>query len=89
MSYIIWIIGTDIVIGLVFDYFNPLIESKSIITKSLILGFVIFGVDLFAFNFFMPIVFHADILDLFIRTIVDIVFVFIGSYIINYKKGTL
>ncbi len=86
--YIVWIIGTGIVIGLVFDYLNPLIKSKSIITKSLIFGFVIFGVDLFAFNFFMPIVFHADILDLFIRTIVDIIFVFIGSCIINNIRNT-
>ncbi|WP_343828030.1 hypothetical protein [Clostridium subterminale] len=31
----------------------------------------------------MPIVFNANILDLFIRMIMDIVFVFIGSYIIN------
>ena len=83
ISSIAWVIGTGIVIGLIFDYINPLIEGKSINTKSLIFGFVIFGVDLFAFNFFMPIVFNANILDLFIRTIVDIVFVFIGSYIIN------
>ncbi|WP_346936186.1 hypothetical protein [Clostridium sp.] len=80
---IAWVVGTGIVIGLVFDYLNPLIKSKSIIIKSLIFGFVIFGVDLFAFNFFMPIFFNANILGLFIRTIMDIVFVFIGSYIIN------
>ena len=80
---IVWVIGTGIVIGLVFDYINPLIGSKSITCKSFIFGLVIFGVDLFARNFFMPIVFNFDILDLFIRTIVDIIFVFIGSYIAN------
>jgi hypothetical protein len=83
LSSIVWVIGTGIVIGLIFDYINPSIGRKSIIGKSFIFGVVIFGVDLFAFNFFMPIVFNADILDLFIRTIVDIVFVFIGSYIVN------
>ena len=33
----------------------------------------------------MPIVFNFDILDLFTRTIVDIIFVFIGAYIANTK----
>ncbi|MBC8061086.1 MAG: hypothetical protein H7Y18_10510 [Clostridiaceae bacterium] len=83
VSSIVWVIGTGIVIGLVFDYINPLIGSKSTISKSFIFGFIIFGVDLIAFNFFIPIVFNFNILDLFIRTIIDIVFVFIGSYIVN------
>jgi hypothetical protein len=83
LSSIIWVIGTGIVIGLVFDYINPLVISKSITYKSFIFGVIIFGVDLFAFNFFIPIVFSFDILDLCIRTFVDIVFVFIGSYIAN------
>lgn len=80
---ILWVIGTGIVIGLIFDYTNPLIKNKSIITKSFLFAVVIFGVDLFAFNFFIPIVFDFSLLDLFIRTIIDITFVFIGSYIIN------
>lgn len=86
LTSIVWVIGTGIVIGLVFDYINPLISSKSIIHKSFIFGVVIFGVDLFALNFFMPIVFDFDILDLLTRTIVDINFVFIGSYIANKIK---
>lgn len=83
VSSIMWVIITGIVIGLVFDYINPLIESKSITHKSFIFGIVIFGVDLFAFNFFIPIVFNFDILDLLTRTSVDIMFVFIGSYFVN------
>jgi hypothetical protein len=79
----LWVIGTGIVIGLIFNYMNPLIKDKSIITKSFLFAVVIFGVDLFAFNFFIPIVFDFNLLDLFIRTIIDITFVFIGSYIIN------
>ena len=80
LSSIIWVIGTGIVIGLLFDYINPLISSKSITYKAFIFGVVIFGLDLFAFNFFIPIVFSFDILDLCIRTVVDTIFVFIGSY---------
>jgi hypothetical protein len=83
LSSIIWVIGTGIVIGLIFDYINPLVISTSITYKSFIFGVVIFGVDLIAFNFFIPIVFSFDIIDLFTRTFVDIIFVFIGSYIAN------
>ena len=38
-----------------------------------------FGADLLLFNFFMPLVFAADVPDLIPRTIVDIVAVTIGS----------
>ena len=86
VSSTIWVIGTGIVIGLVFDYINPLIKNKSITGKAFIFGVVIFGVDLFALNLFMPIIFSFDILDLFTRTIVDIIFVFIGSYLANKIK---
>jgi hypothetical protein len=80
---VLWVIGTGIVVGFVFDYISPLLGSKSITYKSFIFGVVIFGVDLFAFNFFIPIIFDFNILDLFTRTSVDITFVFIGSYIAN------
>ena len=83
---ILWVVASGIVIGLIFDYINPFIENKRIITKSFQFGFIIFGVDLFAFNFFIPIVFNFDLKDLFIRTIMDIIFVFIGSYILNKMK---
>jgi hypothetical protein len=86
LASIIWVIGTGAVIGLIFDYLNASIKSKSILGKSFIFGIVVFGVNLFAFNFFMPIVFKSDILDLFIRTIMDIIFVFIGSYFANRIK---
>lgn len=86
ISSLIWVIGTGIVIGFVFDYINPLIDNGNITGKSFIFGGIMFGVNLFAFNFFMPIVFSADILDLFIRTILDIIFVTLGAYIANRMK---
>ena len=78
-----WVIGTGIVIGLVFDYINPLIDNKNIVAKSFVFGGITFGINLFAFNFFMPIVFSVGISDLFIRTILDIIFVTIGACIAN------
>src|SRR5699024_9353567 len=83
ITSLIWAVGTGIVIGFVFDYTNPLIDNENITAKSFVFGGIIFGVNLFAFNFFMPIVFNADILDLFIKTIIDIIFVILEAYIAN------
>ena len=44
------------------------------------MGVILFGVDLLLFNFFMPLVFSVDILDLFVRTFVDLLFVTIGCF---------
>lgn len=50
----------------------------------MIVCFLLFGLDLLLFNFFMPLVFNADIPDLIIRTIVDILAVASG-YIVAYR----
>lgn len=63
VSSLVWVIAAGVIIGLIFDYLNSSIGSESMIFKSFMFGVVIFGVDLIAFNFFMPIVFNADILD--------------------------
>ena len=44
----------------------------------MILGCLLFGVDLILFNFFMPLVFDADIPDLSLRTLIDILTVTLG-----------
>ena len=44
----------------------------------MILGGLLFGVDLFLFNFFMPLVFAADIPDLILRTLTDTFAVTVG-----------
>lgn len=46
--------------------------------RSVILGLLLFGADLLLFNFFMPLVFDADIPDLILRTAVDVLTVTAG-----------
>jgi len=86
---LIWVASTGVVIGIIYDYLNLSIANRSILAKPVIFSVGIFGVNLFLFNFFMPIVFNADILDLFIRTAMDIIFVLIGSYVSNQIKNRL
>lgn len=48
--------------------------------NSIIFGVVIFGVNLFFFNFFIVVVAKINIGDLFLRTVLDIVWVTIGVH---------
>ena len=84
---LVWVICTGIIIGFMFENLNYTINTKSAFTKSLIFGGIIFGINLFFFNFFLPIVLKVDILDLIIRTLIDIVSVIIGCLIINFKES--
>lgn len=84
---IIWVVGTGVIIGIIFDFIDLSIDN--IFTKSVIFGVGIFGVNLFLFNFFIPIVLNFDIVDLFIRTAMDIIFVLIGCYVVNQIKGQI
>ena len=60
----------------------------SIALVMLILGGLLFGVDLFLFNFFMPLVFAADIPDLILRTLTDTFAVTVGCLALpNSQKG--
>ena len=82
-----WVICTGIIIGFMFEYLNYTINIKNAFTKSLLFGGIFFGINLFFFNFFMPLVLKVDILDLIIRTLIDIVSVIIGCIIINVKES--
>ena len=57
---------------------NRYVSGGSRIKRALIMGGLLFGVDLFLFNFFMPLVFTADIPDLILRTLTDALTVAVG-----------
>ncbi|WP_410511075.1 hypothetical protein PaeBR_13230 [Paenibacillus sp. BR2-3] len=85
---LIWVICAGVITGIMFEYLNYTIHIKNVFTKSIIFGGVIFGIDLFFRNFFLPLVLKVDILDLSIRTAMDIVSVIIGCLIINVKESS-
>lgn len=80
IATIVWAIFVGLIISLVVQWLNDKLVVKKTYIRSVILGVVLFGVDLILFNFFMPLVFDADIPDLIIRTAIDIVFVTIGCF---------
>ena len=46
--------------------------------QAVVLGCLLFGADLLLFNFFMPLVFDADLPDLLLRTFLDVLAVTLG-----------
>lgn len=82
-----WVICAGIITGFMFEYLKYTIDVQNPYTKTFIFGGIIFGVNLFFFNFFLPLVLKVDILDLSIRTLIDIVSVIIGCLITNVKAS--
>ena len=84
-----WVVLTGFVIGVTMLYLKEHLVKGSRIKTSLILGGMLFGIDLLLFNFFMPLVFSADIPDLIIRTFIDIIAITIGIYLISSKDKNM
>lgn len=78
LETVLWCLLTGIAISCVMAGLNLYICSENRNLRALILGGLLFGVDLILFNFFMPLVFDADIPDLILRTFIDILTVTLG-----------
>lgn len=74
-----WSLTTGLVSALVLTWFDGFLRpGLDRFSRTLILGVVIFGGNLLLFNFFMPLVFAADLPDLMIRTVIDTLAVTVG-----------
>ena len=88
LETVLWCLLTGIAISCVMAWLNLYIHSENRIKRALILGGLLFGVDLLLFNFFMPLVFDADIPDLILRTFIDIVSVTVGCLAFPNQRNT-
>lgn len=82
---IIWATMTGIVVSLVMIWYSHYIQPR---VSKIISLLMLFGINLFLFNFFMPLVFDNDIIDLLLRTFIDVFVVIIAIYI-NKKEDLL
>jgi hypothetical protein len=73
---------TGIVAAAVVLLLGKFLCEQGSLKRVLLSGAVFFGVDLLLFNFFMPIVFSADIPDLILRTVIDAGSVTAGSLLL-------
>ncbi len=76
-----WCILSSSVISCVIMWLNDYVDEHNFMKRSLVLGGILFGIDLTLFNFFMPLVFEINIADLLLRTISDIAAVTVGCVI--------
>jgi len=86
LETLIWCAVTGLTTACVLDWFNKHVQQSSRTANVLIVGGVLFGLNLFLFNFFMPLVFDADMIDLLLRTFVDIAAVMVGCLFFSVKK---
>ena len=78
LETVLWCLLTGISISCVMVWLNRYVDSGGRIKRALILGGLLFGVNLVLFNFFMPLVFAADIPALILRSFIDILAVTVG-----------
>ena len=83
LETVLWCLLTGIAISCVMVWLNLHISNGNRIKRAMILGCLLFGMDLILFNFFMPLVFSADIPDLILRTLVDILTVTLGCLVFS------
>lgn len=86
---LLWVIFTGIVIGFMFDYLRSTTTGKGPLTSSLLFGGIYFGLNLFFFNFFLPLVLKVSLVDLITRTSIDIIFVFLASLLLNFNTSKI
>ena len=84
---VIWCLITGAAISAVLTWLNGHVRTDSVTGRTVILGLLLFGADLLLFNFFMPLVFDADIPDLILRTAVDVLTVTAGCLTFSLSRG--
>ena len=89
METVLWCLLTGLAISCVMSWLNLYISNGNRVKRAMILGCLLFGVDLILFNFFMPLVFDADISDLILRSLIDILAVTLGCLSFSNKRNAV
>ncbi len=86
---LLWVAITGVTVSAVLIWFNQFVSCKNRIKRALIIGGVLYGLNITIFNFFIPLVFNFDVTDLLIRTFVEICFVTVGTLFLPVKQNTI
>ncbi|MHB1454730.1 MAG: hypothetical protein ACYCYM_12370 [Saccharofermentanales bacterium] len=76
---LLWVTITGITVSAVLLWFNQFVSCKNKIKRALIIGGILYGINMIIFNFFIPLVFDFDVMALLTRTLVEICFVTVGA----------
>ncbi len=86
---LVWALTTGLWFSLMYLSLLGKTENRSPLFKAFLFSFIVIGIDLFIFNFFIPLVFKTDLIDLLIRGAVDIFSLFIGALAYEIVKNNL
>jgi len=82
-----WCAIVGLTVAGVMVWLNQYVRQNNRVTNALIVGGLLFGLDLTLFNFFMPLIFtHELIPDLILRTVIDLTAVTIGCLFLDPRK---
>ena len=84
---VLWCLATGLAVAGVMAWLNRYIDSENPVKRAVVLGGLLFGVDLALFDFFMPLVFAADIPDLILRTLIDVLAVTAGCLAFSGRRN--
>lgn len=87
LETMLWCILTALTLSWFSLWSSRFLEAPNRFSRALIVGGLLFGVDLFFFNFFMPLVFEADLPDLLLRTATDTLSITAGCCFFLQPKG--
>jgi hypothetical protein len=76
----LWTLGMGMWIGIMYWLLEPGLKGTSAIKRAVVFGGVVYGSDWFMFNFFLPLLYKMNLADLFLRVVVDVLFVMIGVF---------
>lgn len=86
---IIWCIITGTIISCVIVWLDLYINKVNMFRSAILLGVLLYGADLFLFNFSVLLSFASDIPDLIIRTLIDVISVTVGCFFIKGGKKSI
>lgn len=79
-----WTLGNGLLIGILYDFMKGALHRYPLVKRAIVFGLVIFGIDWFIYNLFVPIIYDIPLLDMVQsyvgRSIPDILFVCIGVF---------
>jgi hypothetical protein len=83
----LWAAVTGLSIGLLYQLLGRGFSLRSPFANAVGFGVLVFGSDLFFFNFFVPLVNQTDLVDLLLRTVIDILSVTVGVFLVEETRS--
>ncbi|MGE5379352.1 MAG: hypothetical protein ACM3L5_00590 [Candidatus Saccharibacteria bacterium] len=80
LDTMLWVLVTAVIIGIAYLLLRPGLPAATPWGKAITYGLVVFGVSITLINFFVPLALDINIVDLALRTAMDVVAVVLGTY---------